>query len=162
MFRKPLAYFVVSLLAVCPTAFAQSGNGSVNGNGIFTSEFSFDSNTGLVECIGESMDVTLNVIVRSRVFQTPSGATHILDKWLLEGTAVGAISGNAWSVHGTFPFRRNGRGQQETDGQKLNLVYEPLDGQSKLKVDLLGHFTADANGVERVFLDNYKFTCRGR
>lgn len=162
MFRKPLACFVISLLPVCPAALAQNGNGSELGNGVFTSSFVSDGNTGPVECIGESMDVTLNVLVRSRVFETPSGATHIIDNWFYDGTAIGTISGNAWSVHGTYPFRRNHRQMQFTDGVKLNLVYEPLDGQSKLKVDFLGHFTSDANGVRRVSFTDYSFTCRGK
>lgn len=154
MIANRFRYFALSLLIACPGLFAQ--------NAVNEFEFEQNGNTDYVDCIGESMDYSLNIIARVHVFETSSGNFHVVDNWFYDGTAIGSISGNAWSIHGSWPFRLNAGGSRLARGEKVMVMYNPLDGQSRLKVDLLAHTTIDANGMARIDVDNYSFRCVGR
>jgi hypothetical protein len=153
MIGNRLTYLALCLLTACPAALAQ--------NGVSEFEFEQNGNTGYVDCIGESMDYSLNVIRRIHVFETSSGNLHVVDNWFYDGTAIGSISGNAWSTHGPWPFRINAGGSRVARGEKLTIMYDPLDGQSRLKVDLLAQVTVDANGMARVDMESFSFRCVG-
>lgn len=154
MVGKRIAYFALFLISACPALLAQ--------NGVTESEIEIGGNTGYVDCIGESLDYNLNVIERVHSFETSSGNYHVVYNWFYDGTAIGSISGNAWSTHGVWPYRLNAGGSRLTRGEKVLVMYAPLDGQSRLKVDLLAQRTIDANGVVRVEMESYSFRCVGR
>lgn len=152
MNRNHFACLTISILAASPGVLAQ--------NGISQTEFEYNASP-YVDCVGERLDVTLNVTLRTHFIETPSGHTHLVDNWTFDGDATGQSSGHTWYVHGVGPYRENGRGLQGTGSLNVNVTFEPLDGQQKIKEKQEFNFVVDANGVVRIEGGDTKFRCVG-
>lgn len=156
MIRKSLLKFVITALAFgfVTNAVAQ--------NGVSTFQFPLVFNSGHIGCAGESLTVSLTVTARTQTVVTPSGHVHLVDNWSIEGAATGDSSGDSWFVHGASPFVINTGGDQFTNPIVVQLVFEPLDAERKLRSTQRLQIVVDANGDLRVLQAEFpQYHCIG-
>jgi len=131
-------------------------------NGFTVYEFPY-LETDYIDCLGEAVDFDVWVTERVLFVETPNGS-HIVDTWLIEGTATGAVSGNVWYTSHTFsPGTYNANGNQYSGGWTLSAMYNPVDGDGpRFRKSGVARLVVDANGNLRVALDDaYQYRCIG-
>lgn len=156
MIRKSMLHLLVSVISLGLTthAFGQ--------NGVSTFQFPLVFNTGMIECVGESLTAELAITVRTHLVVSPSGHTHHINNWNIEGVATGDFSGDAWFVHGFSPLVANADDDQFSNAILVQIILEPLDGGRKLKSNQRIQVMVDANGVLRVFHAEFpQYRCTG-
>jgi hypothetical protein len=153
MFYNQVAVSIFALFLASSTAA---------NNGTFVYEFTQNFEPGYLECAGEEIEVTLNVTVRSHTVVSSSGHFHYVENWSIEGEAIGLSSLNKWYAHGYSPLVLNSKAPQQSGGYVIPIMYEPLDGQTKIREKWKFRAVVDANGMLRV-LDGgeAKFYCLG-
>jgi len=142
------------LLAVPFSAHAQ--------HGIVEYEMPY-SETDYVECLGEDVAFDVTVTVRAHALELPTGGSHFVENWFLEGIATGLSSGLTWYANAVSPFGGNAGGDRFEWGWNVEGMYEPLDGGRKFRKSQRIRVVYDANGLPRVeHYEPYDLRCLGK
>ena len=134
------AFIAVSCALVASTAFCGEPRGIQESS--FPVTYSF-----YAPCLGEVLNVTGTIYVRSHVFETKSGVLHIVDNWYYDQFASSA-SGREWVNIGNAPDQANVRLEK---GLVRNVVvnghFKPLTDDTP-GLFMTSHFkmTMNANG----------------
>lgn len=141
---KKMIALTAALLSIAVT---RSGHTQ---SGIVEFEIPFNVTTEFIECLGEAIEASFTVKVRTQYIELQTGQTHFVENWFLDGTARGVTSGFTWYARGPSPFVSNAHGVQMTNTLVANVTFEPLDGGQKFGERLRMQVVVDNNGVPRV------------
>jgi len=151
-FRLMVTTMAVMMALVIPREGA-------TGNGMTELQIPFNITIDYIECLGEGVEIDLEVTARTHFIELQSGRVHYVENWFMEGTASGLSSGFTWFAHGASPFALNAGAAQFSNSLLSNLVFEPLDGGRKFLEKLRLQLVVDANGTVRVEHEPPQFRC---
>jgi hypothetical protein len=115
-------------------------------------------------CLGEDVVYIYDVSARFREAETPSGITHLVDNWSIEGTAVGQSSGRIWDAFGQSPFVQTLTEEGEVLNVGFKTKFEPIGEGPRWRINNNIKVTVNANGdlvVSRItYFDNPDKWCK--
>ena len=165
-YMKSVTFTAAALLVAGLAVAGQS-------RGIQHEEWSFDwPEEGLYfSCLNDTLNGTIDVIIRSHSFETPSGVSHIVEGFFAVGQVFSKTTGRTWTARGSIPGSfKLGKGETALRVDIENYIPDSPGGQHFF-IRMTYKLTVNANGelvVERsvpadalVFPDDYS-RCVGK